>query len=211
MSLMPSNIEHPRARELERISQILDSIPTIADMVLQDLTHGVKNRNCGAEGMSAEHVLRAAIIKQTEGFSYNEQLTFILLIQPPTATSVVLAWFIFGMDYDIHDGTCVRDYIYVTDLAAAHVLALDYLKQGGTLDVLNLSNGESFSVKEVIDIAVKVTNSSIKTVNFARRSGDPAAVIGSLEKATKILGWEPTYNELESIIRTAWEWNKAPI
>jgi len=78
MPLMPSNIEHPRARELERISQILDSIPTIADMVLQDLTHGVKNRNCGAEGMTAEQVLRAAIIKQTEGFSYNE-LTFHLI------------------------------------------------------------------------------------------------------------------------------------
>ncbi len=72
MPLMPSNIEHPRAKELERISQILDSIPTIADMVLQDLTHGVKHRNCGAEGMTAEQVLRAAIIKQTEGFSYNE-------------------------------------------------------------------------------------------------------------------------------------------
>ena len=78
MPLMPSNIEHPRARELERISQILDSIPTIADMVLQDLTHGVKNRNCGAKGMTAEQVLRAAIIKQTEGFSYNE-LTFHLI------------------------------------------------------------------------------------------------------------------------------------
>ena len=72
LPLMPSNIEHPRAKELERISQILDSIPTIADMVLQDLTHGVKHRNCGAEGMTAEQVLRAAIIKQTEGFSYNE-------------------------------------------------------------------------------------------------------------------------------------------
>lgn len=71
MPLMPSNIEHPRARELERISQILDSIPTITDMVLQDLTHGVKHRNCGAEGMTAEQVLRAAIIKQTEGFSYD--------------------------------------------------------------------------------------------------------------------------------------------
>ena len=72
LPLMPSNIEHPRAKELERISQILDSIPTIADMVLQDLTHGVKHRNCGAEDMTAEQVLRAAIIKQTEGFSYNE-------------------------------------------------------------------------------------------------------------------------------------------
>ena len=72
MPLMPANIEHPRAKELERISQILDSIPTIVDMVLQDLTHGVKHSNCGAEGMTAEQVLRAAIIKQTEGFSYNE-------------------------------------------------------------------------------------------------------------------------------------------
>ena len=72
LPLMPSNIEHPRARELDRISRILDSIPTITEMVLQDLTHGVKHRNCGAEGMTAEQVLRAAIIKQTEGFSYHE-------------------------------------------------------------------------------------------------------------------------------------------
>ncbi len=71
MPLIPSNIEHPRARELDRINQILDAIPTITDMVLQDLTHGVKNINRGAEGMTAEQVLRAAIIKQTEGFSYN--------------------------------------------------------------------------------------------------------------------------------------------
>ncbi len=78
MPLMPSNIEHPRAKELDRISGILDSVPTITDMVLQDLTHGVKSRNCGAEGMSAEQVLRAAIIKQTEGFSY-ESLAFHLI------------------------------------------------------------------------------------------------------------------------------------
>lgn len=69
MPLMPNNIDHPRARELEQISQILDSIPTILELVLQDLTHGVENRNCGAEGMTAEQVLRAAIIKQSEGFS----------------------------------------------------------------------------------------------------------------------------------------------
>ena len=78
MSLMPCNIEHPRAKELDRISQILDSIPTITDMVLQDLTHGVKNRNRGAEGMTAEQVLRAAIVKQSEGFSY-EALAFHLV------------------------------------------------------------------------------------------------------------------------------------
>jgi len=72
MPLMPCDIEHPRAKELARIGKILDSIPTIADMVLQDLAHGVKDRNTGAEGMSAEQALRAAIIKQTEGFSYEE-------------------------------------------------------------------------------------------------------------------------------------------
>ena len=75
---MPCNIEHPRAKELDRISTILDSIPTIPDMVLQDLTHGIKNKNCGAEGMTAEQVLRSAIIKQTEGFSY-DSLAFHLV------------------------------------------------------------------------------------------------------------------------------------
>jgi len=78
MPLMPQDIDHPRAKELDRISKILDSIPTITDMVLQDLTRGVKNRRCGAQGMTAEQVLRAAIIKQTEGFSY-EELAFHLI------------------------------------------------------------------------------------------------------------------------------------
>ena len=75
MPLMPCHIEHPRAKELDRISKILDSIPTITDTVLQDLTDGVKNRHCGAQGMSAEQALRAAIIKQTEGFSYEELMS----------------------------------------------------------------------------------------------------------------------------------------
>lgn len=78
MPLMPSDIQHPRAKELDRISKILDSIPTITDMVLQDLTRGVKNRHCGAQGMTAEQVLRATIIKQTQGFSY-EELAFHLI------------------------------------------------------------------------------------------------------------------------------------
>ncbi|HUJ19449.1 MAG TPA: UDP-glucose 4-epimerase GalE [Nitrospirota bacterium] len=114
---------------------------------------------------------------------------------------------IFGADYGTPDGTCVRDYIHVTDLAHAHQLALEHLLKSGTSDSFNLANGKGFSVKEVIDAAGKVTGKKIKTVVQDRRPGDPPVLIGSSEKAKKILSWEPEYKDLEAIIQTAWKWH----
>lgn len=114
---------------------------------------------------------------------------------------------IFGTDYPTKDGTCVRDYIHVTDLAQAHILAVKYLMAGNESDVFNLGNGVGFTVKEVIKTAEKVTKSEIKVVKEGRRAGDPAVLIASSEKAQKVLGWKPEHNTLEEIIRSAWRWH----
>lgn len=116
--------------------------------------------------------------------------------------------YIFGDDYNTKDGTCIRDYIHVTDLAQAHILAVKYLRNGGNSDIFNLGNGIGFSVKEVIETARKVTGHPIPALISPRRAGDPAKLIASSEKARKILGWKPEHAELEEIIATAWNWHK---
>lgn len=115
---------------------------------------------------------------------------------------------IFGTDYDTDDGTAVRDYIHVSDLADAHILALEYLESGGDSDVFNLGNGNGYSVKDVIETARKVTEKDIVAIEEERRPGDPDKLIGSSMKAKKILGWEPKYHQLEIIIKSAWKWHK---
>jgi len=114
---------------------------------------------------------------------------------------------IFGTDYDTKDGTCVRDYIHVSDLASAHVLAMQYLLAGNPSDVFNLGNGVGFTVREVIDVSKQVTGRAFKVGIEARRAGDPAVLIASSEKAQRVLGWKPQHAELEEIIRSAWNWH----
>ncbi len=115
---------------------------------------------------------------------------------------------VFGTDYPTADGTCIRDYIHVTDLANAHVLGLEYLLKGGDSEVFNLGNGSGFSVKEVIEAAKSITGRDIKVVECDRRPGDPPALIGSSDKARKILNWQPQYSSLEPIITHAWQWHQ---
>ena len=114
---------------------------------------------------------------------------------------------VFGNDYDTHDGTGVRDYIHVNDLAQAHILAMEYLSKGGESNIFNLGNGVGFTVKEVIETARKVTNHTIPIREEERRAGDPSVLIASSEKARKVLGWKPQYADLETIISTAWKWH----
>jgi UDP-glucose 4-epimerase len=116
---------------------------------------------------------------------------------------------IFGTDYPTFDGTCIRDYIHVEDLASAHYLGLEYLLQGGSSDVFNLGNGNGFSVKQVIETAKKVTGREIKVKESDRRLGDPPVLVGSSEKARKILGWNPQYPDLDRIITHAWRWHQS--
>ena len=115
---------------------------------------------------------------------------------------------IFGNDYQTPDGTCIRDYIHVSDLAAAHYLALEYLNKGGKSDIFNLGNGVGFSVKEVIEASREVTGDKIPAIVSKRREGDPKTLIASSDKARNILGWQPKYTDLKEIIQTAWMWHK---
>lgn len=115
--------------------------------------------------------------------------------------------FVFGDDYDTEDGSCVRDYIHVTDLADAHILAVDKLRRDNTSATYNLGNGKGFSVKEVIEIARKVTGHAIPAEIADRRAGDPAVLIASSDRIKEELGWNPRYNDLETIIASAWKWH----
>ena len=115
---------------------------------------------------------------------------------------------VFGEDYPTPDGTCLRDYIHVIDLADAHVLAIDYLRKGGESNIFNLGNGRGFSVKEMIEAAKKATGRDIKVEIGARRAGDPAQLIASSEKAKKVLGWQPKYTDVKQIIQTAWTFHQ---
>ena len=129
-----------------------------------------------------------------------------LILQVPNGKRADIK--VFGDDYDTKDGTCVRDYIHVNDLAQAHILAMEYLAKGGNSDVFNLGNGVGFTVKEVIDVARSVTNHSIPATIEARRAGDPSVLIASSDKAKTVLGWKPKFDDLETIISTAWNWHK---
>ena len=116
---------------------------------------------------------------------------------------------VFGNDYPTPDGTCLRDYIHVVDLADAHVRALSYLRKGGASDVFNLGNGQGFSVREIIAAAEKATGRAIKAEIGARRAGDPAQLVASSEKARAVLGWNPVYTDVEQVIGTAWKWHES--
>jgi len=115
---------------------------------------------------------------------------------------------IFGTDYDTPDGTCIRDYIHVVDLAQAHILALKKLEGGRNSGVYNLGNGNGYSVREVIETAKKVTGKNIHSVGSPRRPGDPARLVAGSEKMKEKLGWVPGYPDLETIIETAWRWHR---
>lgn len=130
-----------------------------------------------------------------------------LILQVPNGKRESIA--VFGEDYPTKDGTCVRDYIHVSDLAQAHILALDYLLRGGENNVFNLGNGVGFTVKEVIDVARRVTGHPIPAQMCPRRAGDPAQLVASSEKARAVLGWKPQYDDLETIVASAWAWHKS--
>ena len=115
---------------------------------------------------------------------------------------------IFGTDYPTADGTCLRDYVHVNDLADAHVLALDYLEKNKTSNKFNLGNEKGTSVREVIEMSKRITGIDFKVIEEPRRDGDPANLFASSQKAQAILGWKPQFPAMEQIIETAWNWHK---
>lgn len=140
------------------------------------------------------------------GEAHNPESHLIpLVLQVPNGKREFVS--IYGTDYDTPDGTCIRDYIHVTDLAKAHILAVEYLMNGGESDIFNLGNGIGYSVKEVIDTARKVTGHPIMAKEEERRAGDPARLVASGQKAKDILGWEPVIKDLNDIIESAWKWH----
>ena len=140
------------------------------------------------------------------GEAHNPESHLIpLVLQVPNGKRESVS--IYGTDYDTPDGTCIRDYIHVTDLAKAHILAVEYLMKGGESNVFNLGNGVGYSVREVIETARRVTGHPIPAVEIPRRAGDPARLVASGEKAKEILGWKPEITQLEDIIRSAWAWH----
>ena len=115
---------------------------------------------------------------------------------------------VFGKDYPTADGTCIRDYIHVSDLTHAHLLALEALLAGGESAVYNLGNSRGYSVREVIEVARKVTGHPIPSTDADRRPGDPAVLIAGSDRIRQELGWQARYEDLETIIKTAWIWHK---
>lgn len=167
-----------------------------------DVAHGVKYVSlryfnaCGAHesGMIGE--------------AHNPETHLIpVILQVPNHQRAAIS--VFGTDYPTKDGTCVRDYIHVSDLADAHILALNYLLRGGESDIFNLGNGVGFTVREVIETAEKVVGAPIAFQEEARRAGDPAQLVASSEKARSVLGWKPQRDSLEQIIASAWAWHKS--
>ncbi|PPS45868.1 UDP-glucose 4-epimerase GalE [Chroococcidiopsis sp. TS-821] len=175
----------------------------MVERILSDFSHayGLKSvcfRYFNAAGADPDGLL---------GEDHNPETHLIPLVLQ-TALGQRQSVSIYGTDYPTSDGTCVRDYIHVMDLADAHILGLEYLLQGGETTVFNLGNGSGFSVKEVIDTAKTVTGKDIKVESSDRRPGDPPILVGSSEKARKILDWKPQYSDLKDIISHAWRWHQ---
>jgi UDP-glucose 4-epimerase len=138
---------------------------------------------------------------------WHDPETHLIPLALEAAATGKVALRILGTDYETPDGTCIRDYIHVNDLAAAHVLALEYLQANGESTALNLGNGRGFSVREVVAAVERVAGKEVPVEKAPRREGDPPILLGSSESARHILGWQPRHTSIEEIISTAWKWH----
>jgi UDP-glucose 4-epimerase len=175
----------------------------MVEQILRDFgnSHGLKSvifRYFNAAGADPE----------TQIGEWHDPETHLIPLVLDVATGKREAVQIFGTDYDTFDGTCVRDYIHVTDLANAHILGLKHLEAKRGSEIFNLGNGQGYSVRQVIECAEKITRKKIEAQSAPRRSGDPAVLVGSSEKAQMILGWKTRFHTLEDIIGTAWKWHQ---
>lgn len=175
----------------------------MVERILQDfdIAYGLKSvifRYFNAAGADPEVAI---------GEDHNPETHLIPLVLQ-TALGKREAITVYGTDYPTPDGTCIRDYIHVNDLADAHVLGLQYLLKGNQSEIFNLGNGNGFSVKEVIDAAKQITGKPINVVFGDRRAGDPPALVGSSEKARTILNWQPKYADINLILEHAWQWHQ---
>lgn len=148
----------------------------------------------------------AAGATATRGEAHTPETHLIpLLLQVPLGQRASIS--VYGTDYPTQDGTCIRDYVHIEDLATAHLLALDALDEHKKL-VVNLGSGSGFSVREVVEVARKITGHEIPLVESPRREGDAAVLVASSERITKLLGWQPRHSDIETILRSAWNWHR---
>lgn len=140
---------------------------------------------------------------------WREDATHLITVAVRTSLGKKPFLEIFGTDYPTPDGTCIRDYIHVEDLSEAHLIALDYLLNGGTSDIFNCGYGHGYSVKEVVEVVKRVTGVNFKVIETDRREGDPPELIADSSKLRRAMNWKPRYNDLEYIVRTAYEWEKS--
>ncbi len=188
----PQNPINPYGRSKLMMEQILDDF---------DHAYNLKSvclRYFNAAGADSEGEL---------GEDHNPETHLIPLVLH-TAMGTRDKLTVFGNDYPTEDGTCIRDYIHITDLAQAHYLSLQHLLKGGDSKKYNLGNGNGYSILELIETAKKVTGKEIPFDYVDRREGDPAKLIGTAQKVIDELGWKPEFDTLETIIQTAWEWHK---
>jgi len=134
--------------------------------------------------------------------------THLILRALKAAKGEIKDFGIYGTDYNTKDGTCIRDYIHVSDLVDAHFEAMRYLEEGGKSDVFNCGYGRGLSVKEVVDIVKEVTGVDFPVYNYDRRPGDPPVLIANVDKIKNTFGWKPKYDDPYFIVKTAWEWEK---
>ena len=170
----------------------------------------ILDRVAAAHGMThiALRYVNASGATATRGEDHHPESHLIpLILQVPMGRRTHVN--IYGTDYPTPDGTCVRDYIHVADLADAHVKALKYLKDGGKSRKINLGNEKGFSVREIVAVAEKVAGTKIAVREEARRAGDPSILVASAEEARSVLGWIPRHSDPESIVRSAWDWYRA--
>lgn len=166
-----------------------------------DLAHGVKFISLRYFNVAGAHESGEI------GEDHNPETHLIpLILQVPLGKRDFIS--IYGDDYDTHDGTCIRDYIHVIDLADAHILAVEKLREGFESNIYNLGSGNGFTVKEMIEAARKVTNHPIPAKVCERRAGDPAKLVASSEKARKELNWQPKLENVEVMISSAWKWHQ---
>ena len=189
----PQNPINPYGRSKRMVEQILDDF----------------HDAYGLESVSLRYFNAAGADSEGEIGEDHRPETHLIPLTLQAALGQRDAIHIFGDDYQTKDGTCIRDFVHIEDLAQAHLFALERLQRGKPGGTFNLGNGNGYSVKQVIDAAREVTGKPIPTKISKRRPGDPAILVGSHQKAMTELGWRPQYPDLQSIIETAWRWHKA--
>lgn len=188
----PQTPINPYGRSKLMVEQILEDASTAYDL------RSVCFRYFNAAGADPEGRL---------GEDHQPETHLIPLVLQ-TALGLRQTFSIFGSDYPTPDGTCIRDFIHVSDLADAHVLGLEYLLQGGGTAMFNLGNGSGYSIRQVLAAAERVVGKPIPTVERQRRPGDPPQLVGSSERARTVLGWQPQYGDIETILTHAWHWHR---